>query len=182
VTNVNYLGLEKVFTVKIDKDCCKDLSQDHSCAICDLLLSLEHLPLFQMINKSLSSGEHTQDLSKCWDGMVNLEIINKQLCCMAKKVCGSEQFTGVKLEHFATMMLLAWPYPSKLSNNQKSHADFCVEYISQEMSGTSEVLGHEVKLLKAQLLTVFLYYESFNSPEVLSNKTGACKSTECKKQ
>ena len=81
------------------------------------------------------------------------------------------------------MMLLAWPYPSKCSNNQsKSNGDFCIEYITQEMSGTPEVLGHEVKLLKAQLSTVFLYYESFNSPEVLLTKAESCKAAECKKQ
>ncbi len=174
-----FKGFVKIFTIKIDKECCKQLSQDHRCGICHLLQSLEDLPLFQIINESLTS-EHTEHtISECWDALVNLKIVNEQLCCLAKD---ADSVPKIKLDHFATMILLAWPYPSKqLKNDNVSHADFSAKYIDEEMKESPQVLQHEVKLLRAQLSTIFSYYESFNSPEVLSNKTNSCEATGCKK-
>jgi hypothetical protein len=127
-----------------------------------------------MISESLSSSEHS--IIESWDGMVNLKIVNKQMYC--------NHTSQIKFSHFVTMILLAWPYPSKQPKNSNvSHADFCVEYITQEMKGVTDVLEHEVKLLKGQLSTVFTYYESVNDAQVLPNQTkSCCKTTGCKKQ
>ena len=116
-----------------------------------------------MISESLSSGEHS--IIESWDEMVNFKIVNEQMYC-------NQNTPQIKFSHFATMILLAWPYPSKQPKNSNvSHADFCVEYITQEMKGVTDVLEHEVKLLKGQLSTVFTYYESVNNAQVLSNQT-----------
>ena len=172
-------GLGKIFIVKIDSDCCKDLSEGHRCAICDLICALDQLPLFQIINKSLVSGEHS--IAQYWGGLSNIKIVNEQLCCLAKD--DDKTYPRIKLEHFVTTLLLAWPYPSKQpKDHSMSHADFSVEYVAQEMAGAADVLENEVNILKSQLSTIFLYHESYDTLEVTSNKAkGCCESSGCKK-
>ena len=90
----------------------------------------------------------------------------------------------IKLGHFATMLLLAWPYPSKQPKNQSvCYADFSVEYMAQEMAEAADVLKNEVKLLKSQLSTIFQYRESFVTLDVMSNEAkSCCEGTGCSRE
>lgn len=106
--------------------------------------------------------------------LVDFQIVDDKLCCMCNN--NAHEFPQLKHSHFVTMMVLAWPYPSSQTQN-KTHADFCLEYVAEEMKGIPKVLEHEVKLLNAQLSTIFMYYESINSSEVMLNRNG----TGCKK-
>lgn len=174
-----FQGIENIFIIKVDADCCKDLSRDHKCAIGDLLSALENLALFDMMNQTIRSGEHSVPVG--WDDPENLRKINEQLRCPV----GDKSIafpTMIQFVHLTTMMLLAWPYPSKQPMKSVSHADFCVEYINQEMKSAPKVLEHEVKLLNDQLSTIFTYYKSVTqSQAMLDAKTRCCDISGCKK-
>ena len=171
-------GASKIITIKLDANCCAQISQYHRCAICDLLQALEELPLFQIIKEFLTSGKSYQ----WWDDMINIQRLNDKLCCSDP----TQGFPKIKLDHFVSIMLLSWPYPSKQPNHiNVSRADYSAEYISQDMTSVEKVLENEVSLLKSQFSAVFSYYKSFKSAQFDLNETKCCQASHgsgCKKQ
>ncbi|XP_046841427.1 glutathione gamma-glutamylcysteinyltransferase-like isoform X2 [Xenia sp. Carnegie-2017] len=105
-------GIEKIFAIKIDHECCGWLSQDHKNWINDLLLSLQKLNVFKLIYESLKSCENiTLEL---WEGAEMLKIANK--CILPHEDANNVKNHSLTICHISAIVLLSWPYPQKKLN------------------------------------------------------------------
>lgn len=155
-----FSACDELLMMRVDVECCGQLSECHKCAIGELLDSLQKLSLFHVVEESLRSQSYK--LCHIWDRIVKTvedSPVSERSCYANFKL------PSLKLAHFATMILMSWPYENSSSsdNDQMTNAALSSRYIAQEMSRTTKILKSEVEVLKTQLSTIFSYYHTMDS-------------------
>ena len=154
------LEYDQLLILRVDGKSHGELSEDHKCAISQLVNSLEKLSIFHCVEDFLKSCKY-RNCSHFCESLIKVvqepSVINNY-CCQKKEIKDlTSTFPEVKPSHFVAMNLLSWPYEILGSSEsaEVTHAAFFSQYIKQDMSEASEILKSEIDLLKNQFETVF---------------------------
>ena len=119
------------------------MSTEHTCAVRELLKSLEGHQLFYAAEEQLN----TQQSSSSVFSPSSTYAVCDTLHCGTRNcdTCGFR--LDMKAKHFVTMILLAWPYTKCGKNNSSALG----QSISRSMVNCHEILQNEVSQLHHQL-------------------------------
>ena len=131
------------------------MSTEHTCAVQELLKSLEGHPLFyaaeEQLNTHLSS-------SSVFSPSSNNVVCDTSHC--GSRNCDTCGFhLDIKAKHFVTILLLAWPYTKCGKNNSSALG----QSLNRSMVNCHEILQNEVGQLRHQLRHVMGYMNMCNN-------------------
>lgn len=137
-----------LLTTQLDINCPTDVSNEHGCAVSELILDIEHLALFTQVKSAI--GETSAAL-----------VAKSGVVARENKVCSKRDpmpcilSASVNPAHFISMLILAWPY-SKCGPTKAHHV---AQRVAIELSSSSVLLQNEVRQLRQQFELVLSYKE-----------------------
>ncbi len=142
---------ESLLTTQVDVKCPEDLSSEYSCALVELIASLESLEMFKIVSEYLSNNDDARKVSE----LVGKSAFDADCCQSWQKSHPCEAFTRPELTtaHFVTALLMTWPSRQCSSTNGNELRKAAMAQLSR----SSQVFQNEMALLHQQLDSMFAY-------------------------
>ena len=147
---------EYMLTTQMDITCPERLTSEHSCAVEDLICSLEKTTIYEKISDFVSDTRSIEKAGVAGTGLRECSRIagGAKMPCQVK--------LSLDARHFLAMLLLAWPYQKCGSVNGHQMA----RIVTCDMLGKHQALQNEVMQLRQQL-------------ELVLNFTAKCSNCQC---
>ena len=152
MTNDEYL-----LTTQVDLRCPESMSDEHQCAVDELVHGLNDLTIISSIKEIVSQSDFSESVNQ-----IGRLAMTKKACRAIldshpesrsepmEKVCS---FTQLEASHFISALLLAWPY----QQCHDSNGNCLLRLTTQELSKRSLALNNEISQLRQQLTIVFRF-------------------------
>ena len=150
---------EFVLSTQIDLKKAAEQSNDHRCAIKDMMEGLEGIPLFKQVTAVIKSKD--KDFYKAISKVGKTETTLVKGCCQTSGQC-EEVLKALDVQHYLTVLLMAVTVNTA---DLPAFGSSLHELIQQSLEMCGEILKNEIILLRKQNETLLGFVERCQSSE-----------------